>query len=93
MDPIAEAIKMFDVGNILLAGAAVISLVIVYVGIDKVKELIWGESYEEEYYLEEGRLYRRTDYGEGDEYVEIYTGEDSWVGADDYWRYKSDEDD
>jgi len=79
MDPVSEAIKMFDVGNILLAGAAVISLVIVYVGIDKVKELFGGEAH-----VEDAPLYCRPK--EPDGYDEGFYG--LHTEPDDYEDYE-----
>lgn len=39
-DPIADAVKDFDTTNIMLAGAAVIGLVIAFVGVRKVIQMI-----------------------------------------------------
>lgn len=44
MDPISAAIKAFDLGYIMMAGAAVVTLVIVFVGIEKVKGLLGLEA-------------------------------------------------
>lgn len=44
MDPITSAISGFSPANILLAGAAVITLVITIVGIDKIRDMISGEA-------------------------------------------------
>ena len=66
MDPITAAISAFSPTNIFLAGAALITLVITIVGIDKVKELFYGEM--PEAYLEDGKLYQDFDPADDDNY-------------------------
>ena len=75
MDPITAAITSFSPANILLAGAAVITLVITIVGIDKIREMISGEMAEG--YLEDGKLYR--DYSEAELNEDNYYLRNEWT--------------